>query len=463
MKSTDTVEILFPTINRVTFKITVEKDGNVTQTNLRVTDDRAAFVAPGTLLDKTYPVTIFGTGFDAGAANVGYNGTSDINLLSGAATLAPGDTGTITITLVFSGAPANANLATATSDQLAAGTGSNPVTVTLTDSDGDGVPDEIDGTSDRDGDGIPNAQDYDPTRAFYCEDDCRILPGGSISVERVGGAGAGVINIVRDGTTCEYQFFVTESGTYQLLITYPPGTVASPSRISSGTRDLAPAAPNMDSIGSSQDGAIGRLADFGAMANPWFDAFIVNAGDPFVINNNVFVTACSAAGTGVLATKVADRDTAVVGETVNFTVIFANNTAGPFPASSNVDRLPAGLVYTPGSSQVNGVASDPSANGQHLTWGPQDVAAGQTMTVTFAARVSGRAGLGDLVNNAVMRAPNDTDISNAATATVRIIPEAVFDCSDVIGKVFDDRNRNGMEDYYDPRAETSDKDIFLVS
>ncbi len=32
-----------------------------------------------------------------------------------------------------------------------------------------------------------------------------------------------------------------------------------------------------------------------------------------------------------------------------------------------------------------------------------------------------------------------------ATATVRIAPEAVFDCGDVIGKVFDDRNRDGYQ------------------
>jgi uncharacterized repeat protein (TIGR01451 family) len=462
VKSVGAVEVLFPTVNRVTFTITVENDGNVTQQNLRVTDDLAAFVAPGTLLDTAYPITTTVSGFGAGTANAGYNGTTDTELLTGAATLAPGETGTITITLVYSGAPGNPNVATATSDQLTAGTPSNPVTVAQPDSDGDGVPDDIDGTGDRDGDGTPNAQDYDPTGAFYCEDDGRILPGGSISVVRVGGGGgAGAINIVQDGSNGEYQFFVTESGTYQIVITYPPGTVPSPTRASSGTLSLAPQVPNVFSVGSSEDGATGRLADFSAGANPWFDTFQIDAGDPFIINNNIPVSACFTAGTGVVATKVADRDTAVFGETINFTLTFANNTAGPFPASSFVDRLPAGLVYTPGSGTLDGAPTEPAVAGQRLTWGPQDVAAGQTVTVTFAARVSGRAGLGDLVNSAVMTAPSGTEISNVATATVRIVPEAVFDCSDVIGKVFDDRNANGVQDFYDPRAEVSDQEIFL--
>jgi hypothetical protein len=36
--------------------------------------------------------------------------------------------------------------------------------------------------------------------------------------------------------------------------------------------------------------------------------------------------------------------------------------------------------------------------------------------------------------------------SPEATATVRVIPDPTFDCTDVIGKVFDDRNLNGHQD-----------------
>ncbi len=41
-------------------------------------------------------------------------------------------------------------------------------------------------------------------------------------------------------------------------------------------------------------------------------------------------------------------------------------------------------------------------------------------------------------------------ISNIATAAVRLVPDPVFDCSDVIGKVFDDRNANGYQDEGEP-------------
>ncbi len=37
-------------------------------------------------------------------------------------------------------------------------------------------------------------------------------------------------------------------------------------------------------------------------------------------------------------------------------------------------------------------------------------------------------------------------ISGEATATVRIVPDPTFDCTDVIGKVFNDANRNRVQD-----------------
>jgi hypothetical protein len=37
-------------------------------------------------------------------------------------------------------------------------------------------------------------------------------------------------------------------------------------------------------------------------------------------------------------------------------------------------------------------------------------------------------------------------LSGEARATVRVVPDPTFDCTDVIGKVFDDKNRNGDQD-----------------
>jgi hypothetical protein len=37
-------------------------------------------------------------------------------------------------------------------------------------------------------------------------------------------------------------------------------------------------------------------------------------------------------------------------------------------------------------------------------------------------------------------------LSNEASATVRVVPDPTFDCTDITGKVFDDANRNGYQD-----------------
>jgi hypothetical protein len=38
------------------------------------------------------------------------------------------------------------------------------------------------------------------------------------------------------------------------------------------------------------------------------------------------------------------------------------------------------------------------------------------------------------------------DVSGVAIATVRVIPDPIFDCTDIIGKVFNDTNANGYQD-----------------
>ncbi|MCT7377592.1 hypothetical protein [Chelativorans salis] len=43
-----------------------------------------------------------------------------------------------------------------------------------------------------------------------------------------------------------------------------------------------------------------------------------------------------------------------------------------------------------------------------------------------------------------------TAVSNVATAEVEVVIEPIFDCGDVIGKVFDDINRNGYQDEGEP-------------
>ena len=51
---------------------------------------------------------------------------------------------------------------------------------------------------------------------------------------------------------------------------------------------------------------------------------------------------------------------------------------------------------------------------------------------------------GEFVNRAqALHGLTGNALSGEATATVRVVPDPTFDCTDVTGKVFDDANRNG--------------------
>ena len=78
--------------------------------------------------------------------------------------------------------------------------------------------------------------------------------------------------------------------------------------------------------------------------------------------------------------------------------------------------------------------------------------AGTRTVITLSGRVGPNAPTGNLTNRTFAVGPTGEPLSNTAEAIVRRVPEHVFDCSDVIGKVFDDRNGNGYQDGLDGAA-----------
>ena len=114
----------------------------------------------------------------------------------------------------------------------------------------DGIADTLESTTaDRDGDGFADASDYDPQGYLYCEDDGRILAGGSISITGPAGSNSSVgtannIRIVKDGSDGEYQWFVNAPGTYTMAVSYPTSVgIPSTMRTSSGLLDLTTLLP----------------------------------------------------------------------------------------------------------------------------------------------------------------------------------------------------------------------------
>ena len=129
-------------------------------------------------------------------------------------------------------------------------------------------------------------------------------------------------------------------------------------------------------------------------------------------------------------------------------VITISNTFGVALQNINViDRFPAGFKYIEGSARFDDQPLEPAIVGRELVWSDftLDVDGRHTIKLLLAAG----AGLteGEFVNraqatNSILGSP----ISEEASATVRIIPDPTFDCTDVTGKVFNDANRDGYQD-----------------
>ncbi len=137
------------------------------------------------------------------------------------------------------------------------------------------------------------------------------------------------------------------------------------------------------------------------------------------------------------------------GQLVPYTITFKNTLRSTLPPLGIVDTLPAGFKYVEGSSRFDGTPLEPVINGRQLRWNDLDKKIGYNTQHTIKLLLVVGAGVseGKYVNLAqVIRTDTGGAFSEVATATVRVIPDPTFDCTDVIGKVFDDRNLNGYQD-----------------
>jgi uncharacterized repeat protein (TIGR01451 family)/fimbrial isopeptide formation D2 family protein len=163
------------------------------------------------------------------------------------------------------------------------------------------------------------------------------------------------------------------------------------------------------------------------------------------------------------------------GQLVPYTITVTNVLSGTVQGVALVDTFPAGFRYIKGSARLDGTPAEPTVFGLQLTWSNLSFAGGANHTVVLLLAVGAGVGEGEFVNRAQAYAPatgtlvnraqapaavtrallnraqapaaiTGNPVSAEATATVRVVPDSTFDCTDVIGKVFDDANGNGRQD-----------------
>ncbi len=148
---------------------------------------------------------------------------------------------------------------------------------------------------------------------------------------------------------------------------------------------------------------------------------------------------------GFAITKTARQKQVMRGGRVPYTITVRSLTDGA-ATGTVVDQMPAGFAFLEGSASVDGVAAAPEVEGQFLTFKDLTIASDADTVIELSLVASASAKPGKYVNRARVLAPNGRPLTRDATATVEVVVEPVFDCGDVIGKVFDDANRNGYQD-----------------
>ncbi|MEO9971889.1 MAG: hypothetical protein ABJG15_18990, partial [Hyphomonadaceae bacterium] len=149
----------------------------------------------------------------------------------------------------------------------------------------------------------------------------------------------------------------------------------------------------------------------------------------------------------LFATKTATTATATTGSVVVYTITVRNDDAAAATGIEIVDTPPLGFRFVEGSGRLNGASVEPVLRNRELVWSGVDIAPGETATVNLGLIVGAGVSVGDFVNTAFAETgPGTVLLSNEAQAIVRISPDEIFDCSELIGKVYEDLDGDGYQD-----------------
>ncbi|MFM9926103.1 SdrD B-like domain-containing protein [Variovorax sp. H27-G14] len=178
-------------------------------------------------------------------------------------------------------------------------------------------------------------------------------------------------------------------------------------------------------------------------------------GGQHVVANNIPLDPSDA--TLIELRKTTSKLTVKKGELLPYRITARNTRGNPVPGVAVVDTLPPGFRYIQGSLTVRtlpgGVALPvvPQTNGRQLVVPGQNFAPNESKEYLMVAGVGVGVGEGEFVNQVIaLQGVGGRNLSNLATATVRVVPDALFHCTDVIGKVYDDKNANGYQDEGEP-------------
>ena len=307
---------------------------------------------------------------------------------------------------------------------------------------------------------VDQNQPIDPSGVFYDSVTRQPVGGVNVRLTDVNGVPLPAICFLdpsqanqTTGASGEYRFDIvpgaapqcpTGETVYRIVATPPAG-------YSANSTVIPPLPGPFDPTGLAAPVRINPSPTAPTEPNPRFYwDFRLAAGDPDVINNHIaldpFLTR-----TPLVVTKTSFKRNASVGDIVPYEITVRNTENVRRAGVTVVDILPPGLKYITGTASVDGALSEPVKTDRQVAWSGQVIPANGSrrynLTLIVGAGVTG----GEKVNTGVAEnGVTGTAISNRGTAVISITPNAVFDCSELLGKVFEDTNRNGDQDENEP-------------
>jgi uncharacterized repeat protein (TIGR01451 family) len=151
-------------------------------------------------------------------------------------------------------------------------------------------------------------------------------------------------------------------------------------------------------------------------------------------------------GGAVSVTKTTPMFNVTRGQMVPYVITIDSTYGIELTGIGVVDRLPAGFRYIEGSARFDDAELEPTIVGRELVWSDLSLESSGQHSIKLLLAVGAGVSEGEFTNRAqAVSSATGTPLSAEATATVRLVPDPTFDCTDLTGKVFNDNNRDGYQ------------------
>ncbi|OGU05851.1 MAG: cell envelope biogenesis protein OmpA [Geobacteraceae bacterium GWC2_58_44] len=168
--------------------------------------------------------------------------------------------------------------------------------------------------------------------------------------------------------------------------------------------------------------------------------------------SNTTLSTVLAPGIGI--SKTAGSAVAEAGDIVSYSVRVENMGGAALTHVTVNDKLPKGFRYLKGSSLLDGVpVPDPVGAGDRVSWDLGSFGPAAVKLLGYRCAVSGDVPVGASVNWVVASGTlpaGGSSVSPPASAAVRVRPSILGDKAIILGRLFEDRNGNGIPDSGEP-------------